>query len=474
MYTDNGKKTIFDDVKPKQIVNVNIPEFNDYKQPSGFHISHASLDDYLDKYNTQSFSKFDIVKDDELFDLWGFGDVSLMTQNPEYKYKYPKFTKSELIKQRLQTEEGTSNKLNTILRAEESGASIEEINEFDDEYNKGLAIISSQIDKEAKEISDNLNKLSKETDISEARKRQQQNILKEAEDKLQGQRTKVKMYKKRYNPVLIKPALNRDDYIQKVMNDGNLLNSLENEAVYLNTVRRPKSKSTILQQEALQSEIKKGKELKSISKAPKPPMANEAPSSDLPSDKLPDDLSDKQIEKNKEAFKKAIAEGKQNLKNKKAEEYNKEKSKRYENLEKEYNDESKKQVAHESLILKGYDEVISKLGNLGTKKLSNEQRTEINEMLKKIDGTNIGAITQTEAAIKRLKSKKEKIEEHKTKILDKMKKQDEERKAPRRVSRSSKIMELSKLPDNDDNSDFSIKKTNKSKGPLPPPVKNKT
>jgi DNA-binding transcriptional MerR regulator len=171
-----------------------------------------------------------------------------MTQNPEYKYKYPKFTKSELIKQRLQTEEGTSNKLNTILRAEQSGASIEEIKELDDEYNKGLAMIFSQIDEEAKEISDNLNKLSKETDISEARKIQQKNILKEAEDKLQGQRTKVKMYNKRYNPVLIKPALNQKDYIQKVMSEGNLLNTIENEPVYLNTVRRPEAKSTILQQ----------------------------------------------------------------------------------------------------------------------------------------------------------------------------------------------------------------------------------
>ena len=206
-------------------------------------------------------------------------------------------------------------------------------------------------------------------------------------------------------------------------------------------------------------------------------MTNEAPSSDLPSDKLPDDLSDKQIEKNKEAFKKAIAEGKQNLKNKKAEEYNKEKIQRYENLQEKYNEESKKQVAHENLILKGYDEVISKLENLGTTKLSKEQREEINEMLKKIDDTNIGAIKQTDTAIKRLKSKKEKIEEHKTKILDKIKKQEEERKAPRRVSRSSNIMEFSKLPKNDDDSDFSIKKTNKSRPhfsgiPLPEP-KNK-
>ena len=74
---------------------------------------------------------------------------------------------------------------------------------------------------------------------------------------------------------------------------------MKEDPVYLKDVGEPKSKSTILQQKALQSEIKKGKELNSISKAPKPPMANEAPSGDLPSDKLPDDLSDKQIEKNK-------------------------------------------------------------------------------------------------------------------------------------------------------------------------------
>ena len=98
---------------------------------------------------------------------------------------------------------------------------------------------------------------------------------------------------------------------------------------------------------------------------------------------------------------------------KKEKEYNKNKSKRYENLEKEYKEESKAQVAHENLILKGYDQVISKLENLNTTKLSNDDRSEINQMLKKIDKTNIGAITQTETAIKRLKSKKEIVEEKK-------------------------------------------------------------
>jgi hypothetical protein len=230
---------------------------------------------------------------------------------------------------------------------------------------------------------------------------------------------------KRYNPVVIKPAMNAKGIGDKITREAGLLQSIQEEPVFLKNVKEPKSKSTIVQQEALQKEIKKGKELKSIRKAPKPPMTNEAPSSDLPSDKLPDDLSDKQIEKNKEAFRKdkeafrkAIAEGKEKLKSKEVREYDKEKSKRYENLEKEYKEESKRQIAHENLILKGYDDVISKLENLGTKKLSKEQREEINKISKKIDGTNIGAITQTESAIKRLKSKKETIEEQKNKLLD--------------------------------------------------------
>ena len=187
-----------------------------------------------------------------------------------------------------------------------------------------------------------------------------------------------------------------------------------------------------------------------------------------PPTNLTTDLTPEQIEQNKEAFKKAIAEGKQNLRNKKAEKYDEEKKNRYENLQNEYKEETRNQIAHETLVLKGYDEVISKLEGLSTKKLSATQRDEINKMLKNIDDTNIGAITQVETAIKRLKSKQEKIEEDKQKILDKVKKQDAERKAPRRVSKSSYIMQMSDLQDSDDESDFSIKKVIKSKGPLPP------
>ncbi len=44
--------------------------------------------------------------------------------------------------------------------------------------------------------------------------------------------------------------------------------------------------------------------------------------------------------------------------------------------------------------------MISKLESLNTNSLSSTQRAEINQMLKKIDDTNIGAITQVETAIK--------------------------------------------------------------------------
>ena len=235
------------------------------------------------------------------------------------------------------------------------------------------------------------------------------------------------------------------------------MKSLKEDPVYLKTVKEPKSKPSLAQQEVLQSDIKKGKQLKPTPEAlPRP------------------DLTIEQMEKNKEAFEKAISEGKAKLKNKKVEKYNEEKANRYENLERQYKEESRIQVAHENLVLKGYDEVISKLENLSTKKLSETERKEINEMLKKIDGTNIGAINQVETAIKRLQSKQEKIEEHKNKILDKIKKQEAERKAPRRVSRSSKIMQMSDLPSNDDESDFSIKKKIKSRPHFSGLVKNKT
>ena len=449
MYTDNGKKTIFDDVKPRKIVSVDIPEFNETKTDKQFEIKHLSLDN-LETYNTTSFPKFNIVHDNELFNLWGFGDVDMMSLNAEYKYKYPKLTKSEFMKQEWQTQEGIPNRLNQFLRAEETGASIQEIKALDDEYQLGLTDLYTQIDKEADVIHNILQNDGKNDVILIEEQKQH---LKEAETKIKEDRKKMGFMNKRYNPVNIKPALVTKEQIEKkAKREMDLLQSLKDEKVFLKKVKEPEPNPDELQRGLLNQTITNKR--KKLKPTPEQPLK---------------DLTPEQT-----SFGKVISGGKNRIENEKIEKYNEEKSNRYEHLENEYKEESRKQVAHENLILKGYDEVISKLEGLSTKKLSETERNEINEMLKKIDDTNIGAITQVDTDIKRLKSKKGKREEHKNIILDKLKKQEAERKAPRRVSRSSNIMQVSDLPINDDESDFSVKKKIKSRPHFSGLGKNKT
>ena len=148
MYTDNGKKTIYDDVKPRKIVSVDIPEFNETKTNKRFDIKHLSLDN-LEIYNTTSFPKFDIVQDNELFNLWGFSDVEMMSLNPEYKYKYPKLSEAEYAKQQMQTEEGTTNNLNTFMRHDKTGESIQDIQQSDKAFRAGLNELQKIIDEDS-------------------------------------------------------------------------------------------------------------------------------------------------------------------------------------------------------------------------------------------------------------------------------------------------------------------------------------
>ena len=90
----------------------------------------------------------------------------------------------------------------------------------------------------------------------------------------------------------------------------------ESHAVHLKTVKRPVINTPIAQRYALQRDIQKGVSLKPT------PEPLPKPTTDSTTYLTPE-----QIEENKEAFKKAIAEGKQKLKNKKAENFNEEKAK---------------------------------------------------------------------------------------------------------------------------------------------------
>ena len=94
-----------------------------------------------------------------------------------------------------------------------------------------------------------------------------------------------------------------------------------------------------------------------------------------------------------------------------------------------------------------------------TKHLTDKKRKEVNQKLKEVDGSNIGAITQVKAAIKRLQNKKEAINKSKE-IIEQRKKAtvEAERTAPKTARRNPNIVNVSNYPANDDESDFSVKK----------------
>ena len=444
MYQEKGFKTIFDDVKAKPIYSATIKEDEVIKPNKTFSVNNDKFDFSLivDEYKIPSFKYID---DNSINDFYDFPDVT-MSQNPEYKYKYPNLSKAETIKQQWQTEEGTPNELNRFLRHNDNGGSLEFIQEQDNAYQQGLVELQKMIDNSVK----NEDKQARR----EERPSFKEEIIQEGKD--------MTRLRKRYNPVTIKPALLNEKVVKRFNREVKLFNDIKDieDHTHLKKVPdEPKSRHN-----RLINEIKGGKQLKSINRASPPPIASRPPSSDLPTDALPDD--DITPDKLNEA-KSKLKHTKTNKELKK-EELDNNKKARYETLNKQYNNESKKIVSQEKLVLKGYDEVLNKLGNITSKRLTVGERKEINQMLKDIDGSNIGAIALKQSAINKLLTKKELIESKKNEINAKRKAETVERKAPRRVSKNFNVMDLSTLPANDDESDFSVKKVVKSS-----PVKSK-
>ena len=58
--------------------------------------------------------------------VFGYPDISLLS-NPDNRYKYPKLTEKEYLRQQRQTEEGVTNELNRFKRQEETERSFDDI-----------------------------------------------------------------------------------------------------------------------------------------------------------------------------------------------------------------------------------------------------------------------------------------------------------------------------------------------------------
>ena len=196
MFKDNGK-TIFDDNKPFKIEHSHIPEYEIFEEGKKFNINRDKFnyDMIIDDHKIPSF-KF--VMDNSLNDFYQFPDVGLLSQNPEYKYKYLHLSPAEYIKQQYQTEAGTPNELNTYMRSIEIGEPIEDIKQFDNSYQAGLDELKKIINEEAEFIKNSYDGTKKEEN--------KEKILKIGEE---FNKKKEEMFKQIPHPVKIKQAIPR-------------------------------------------------------------------------------------------------------------------------------------------------------------------------------------------------------------------------------------------------------------------------
>ena len=209
MYQEKGFKTIFDDVKAYKIEKANIPEDEIVKPKSSFHINNDKFDSTL-IVNDYKMPSFKFIQDDSLNDFFNFPDISL-SQNPIYKYKYPKLSEAEYAKQQMQTEAGTPNELNTFMRHDQSGQSIQDIQKDDDAYQSGLKQIQEMIAEDTQKIKSAFKQVDENTLLNDDEKAEAKAKLgmKAVQNVKQLHTYKVK------NPVLIKPA---KEYAEKIEN----------------------------------------------------------------------------------------------------------------------------------------------------------------------------------------------------------------------------------------------------------------
>ena len=209
MYQGKGSKTIFDDVKAHKIEKANIPEDEIVKPKSSFHINNDKFDSTL-IVNDYKMPSFKFIQDDSLNDFFNFPDISL-SQNPIYKYKYPKLSEAEYAKQQIQTEAGTPNELNTFMRHDQSGQSIQDIQKDDNAYQSGLKQIQEMIAEDTQKIKSAFKQVDDDTLLNDDEKAEAKAKLgmKAIRNVKQLHTYKVK------NPVLIKPA---KEYAEKIEN----------------------------------------------------------------------------------------------------------------------------------------------------------------------------------------------------------------------------------------------------------------
>ena len=203
---DFTKKAEFNDNSENTINNTNL--FN----KSFFHNSDF-------KYNTNEISNQLNLPEAEMRDL-----------NPDYKYRYPQMTEKEFALSQWQTERGTPNALNQLLRSEANNESIEDVKKSDDIYQQGLQEIQTRMRNKREGLKSLVNDYNESSDVDRLFK---QDDITTAEQDIKNTKKEIKKYikqnpirkyavanKPRNNAVVIKPAVMKPTAIKPVESSG--------------------------------------------------------------------------------------------------------------------------------------------------------------------------------------------------------------------------------------------------------------
>jgi len=204
---DFTKKAEFNDNSENTINNTNL--FN----KSFFHNSDF-------KYNTNEISNQLNLPEAEMRDL-----------NPDYKYRYPQMTEKEFALSQWQTERGTPNELNQLLRSEANNESIEDVKKSDDIYQQGLQEIQTRMKNKREGLKSLVNDYNESSDVDRLFK---QDDITTAEQDIKNTKKEMKKYIKQnpirkfaiankpavIRPAVIKPAIIKPAVTKPITSSG--------------------------------------------------------------------------------------------------------------------------------------------------------------------------------------------------------------------------------------------------------------
>ena len=143
-------------------------EYTDFKASKTFEFRKSNVDFDFSHHKNPEMKK--IKGGSSFFDhfhLKEHWDRKVVNKHPEFGNDN-KFTDKELQLYNLQTENGTPNKLNRLLRTKEEGVKLEEVKAVDEEYKQGMDEIHKMLNqtvKDEKDLTESIDKIEKSNNL---------------------------------------------------------------------------------------------------------------------------------------------------------------------------------------------------------------------------------------------------------------------------------------------------------------------